>query len=60
MAMEQNLNVLCYNTHLFGGIFFAEMGIEFHKDELRRQAIVDLINASNYDIIGLCEVLNQI
>lgn len=54
---EQVLNVLFYNTHLFGGIFFAEMGIEYHKDEKRRQTIVDLLNNSNYDVVGLCEVL---
>jgi hypothetical protein len=50
------ISIFVYNTHLFGGIFFAEMGFEYHKDEERRREIADRLNSSNYDIVGLCEV----
>lgn len=52
----KSISIFVYNTHLFGGIFFAELGIEYHKDEKRRKEIVRRINASDYDVIGLCEV----
>lgn len=52
----RRITIFVYNTHLFGGIFFAELGIEYHKDEERRKEIAKRINESDYDVVGLCEV----
>jgi hypothetical protein len=56
---SRQISIFVYNTHLFGGIFFAELGIEYHKDEERRKEIAKRINASNYDVVGLCEVCDH-
>ena len=61
---EANLNILVYNTHLFGKDLISTISqfvgsVIYYQDELRNHIITQTIKDSDADIVGLVEVWND-